>query len=262
MQSDMLAHDNASFYLGGRHFSCAVGVAVVAHLCAFLAWSITPKDMIMDVPVRVLNIKLGGGEDNSSAGADTKKTRMTINNATAEKHQEHLVRNPPQARKIPATSPPKERPAQEVTQSTATPLNSLEQSARQFVRARSLSAENAAALSPASGDGSVFGTNSASNADMLKRYEQMISFWIQRYKVYPQEARRQNMHGRGVIRIRINRQGTIVYRIIEQRTGYDMLDKAMLEMVQRANPVPPVPANYPRSGELLEFLVPVSYTAQ
>ena len=64
-----------------------------------------------------------------------------------------------------------------------------------------------------------------------------------------------------MVRIRIDRHGNIHYYELEHSTGYEMLDKAAIDMIRRANPVPAVPSDYPQ-GELLEFLIPVNYQLQ
>jgi protein TonB len=92
----------------------------------------------------------------------------------------------------------------------------------------------------------------------LRRYEQIISLSIQRNKVYPAEAKTQGLQGQAVIRIRINRQGNILYSRIEKPTRYPILNEAIAEMVRLSNPVPAVPVNYP-AGNLFEFLIPVSF---
>ncbi len=93
---------------------------------------------------------------------------------------------------------------------------------------------------------------------MVSHYEQLISLWIQKFKIYPAEARSQGMQGETVVRIRIDRQGNIRYYVLEHSTGYQVLDRAAIDMIRRANPVPAVPADYPK-GDLMEFLIPVGF---
>jgi len=94
---------------------------------------------------------------------------------------------------------------------------------------------------------------------MVSRYEQLISLWIQKFKLYPADAKTQGLQGDTVVRIRIDRQGNIRYYILEHSTGIPSLDRAAIDMIRRANPVPAVPNDYP-SGDLIEFLIPVNFS--
>jgi protein TonB len=127
--------------------------------------------------------------------------------------------------------------------------------AKQFVRTNAMQAPSA------KGNGSVMGNSTAKEAEMMSRYEQLISLWIEKFKKYPDEARSQGMQGETVVRIRIDRQGTVRYYILERSTGHQVLDKAAIDMVKRANPVPAVPNDYPQ-GDLIEFLIPVNFHLQ
>lgn len=90
------------------------------------------------------------------------------------------------------------------------------------------------------------------------RYEQEISVWIERHKLYPADAGRAS--GRVVLRVRVDRQGYVRYYAIEQSSNNPALDRAAIEMIRRANPVPAAPINYP-SDTLIEFLIPIQFVA-
>lgn len=90
------------------------------------------------------------------------------------------------------------------------------------------------------------------------RYEQQISQWIERHKIYPQEAGK--AAGTVVLRVRVDRQGYVRYYAVERTSGNEYLNRAAIEMMRRANPVPAAPANYP-AGNLIEFLIPVFFEA-
>lgn len=112
------------------------------------------------------------------------------------------------------------------------------------------------------GDGIVLGDASDaafnSPAAIRARYEQEISVWIERHKLYPAEAGR--ISGRVILRVRVDRQGYVRYYAIEQGSQNQALDRAAIEMIRRANPVPAAPTNYP-SDSLIEFLIPIQFEA-
>ncbi|MFV2004869.1 MAG: energy transducer TonB [Gammaproteobacteria bacterium] len=89
------------------------------------------------------------------------------------------------------------------------------------------------------------------------RYEQLLVAWLEKHKKYPGRAKRLRIEGEGILRILIDRTGQTQQVNLAQRTGNRLLDKAALEMAQRANPFPPMPENDPR--EKLEFMVPVAF---
>lgn len=89
------------------------------------------------------------------------------------------------------------------------------------------------------------------------RYEQLLVAWLEKHKKYPRRAKRLRIEGEGMLRILIDRTGQVRQVNLEQRTGNRLLDKAALEMAQRANPFPSMPENDPRGK--LEFMVPVAF---
>jgi periplasmic protein TonB len=88
-------------------------------------------------------------------------------------------------------------------------------------------------------------------------YEQLLVAWLEKHKKYPRRAKRLRIQGEAVLRILINRAGQTQQVTLERGTGNRLLDKAALEMAQRANPFPAMPDNDPRRG--LEFMVPVVF---
>jgi len=89
------------------------------------------------------------------------------------------------------------------------------------------------------------------------RYEQLLVAWLEQHKKYPHRAKRLRIEGEAVLRIVIDRSGQTQQVSLAQRTGNRLLDKAALEMAQRANPFPPMPENDLRTQ--LEFVVPVAF---
>ncbi len=92
------------------------------------------------------------------------------------------------------------------------------------------------------------------------QYEQLLVAWLEKHKKYPRRAKRLRIEGEGVLRILIDRTGRTRQIKLEQPTGNRLLDKAALEMAQRADPFPPMPDSDPR--QKLEFFVPVAFVLQ
>ena len=88
-------------------------------------------------------------------------------------------------------------------------------------------------------------------------YTNTLLTWLDRHKEYPWTARRRGVQGRVVLRLAVARSGAITEARVESSSGAEILDEAAIEMVQRANPVPPLPASFP--GDRAEFRVPVEF---
>ena len=108
-------------------------------------------------------------------------------------------------------------------------------------------------------EGSKLGNSTVASAEVMSRYEQQISAWIDRFKPNTLMAAGQPDRVTASVRIRIDKRGNIRYMQLEQSTGFAVLDHAAIETVRRANPVPPAPADYPVE-ESIEFIVPVVFT--
>ena len=250
MPDSRASHD----YLSNRHFVLILLMALVLHMVALYLWHRMPQTEVMDIPVRALNIKLGDGEESSQEavriaqpGADNQKDVESVISQMVQPLDDQMpaVAHPAnphgaQASKALDKAMAADAPAQE----SARKLSGM---AKQFVRANGLTATNK--------------TGTEKDAEMMSRYEQLISLWIEKFKLYPDEARAENMQGDTLVRIRIDRQGNIRYYILEHSTGYALLDRAAIDMVKRANPVPAVPHDYPKA-DLIEFLIPVNFHLQ
>ncbi len=104
------------------------------------------------------------------------------------------------------------------------------------------------------------GNSKAKDAEALIRYEQLLPLWLNRFRSYPPLARQLGLEGKGVVYLRINREGKVLYASISRSTGHQILDDALLAMVAAANPVLPVPADY--SVDYNEFSYQIEFNFQ
>ncbi len=111
-----------------------------------------------------------------------------------------------------------------------------------------------------SGTGGEGGTDSAAR-EVISKYEQLLSGWIDRHKIYPAAALKDGMEGKVVLRLRIRRNGEVIRAAIERSSGYVLLDQAVLETVTRSAAMPAVPSEYP-GGAQLEFLIPIRFSVK
>lgn len=89
-------------------------------------------------------------------------------------------------------------------------------------------------------------------------YFATLKAWLNRYKTYPSELKKAKRQGTVVISFTINRHGELVNAQIVTSSGEDGLDQAALRMLQRANPMPPLPSELGLNQ--LSLTIPVEYS--
>lgn len=80
---------------------------------------------------------------------------------------------------------------------------------------------------------------------------------LERFKRYPPAARRMRREGVVYIRFTMDRQGSILAKQIEESSGATVLDQEVLDLLSRAEPLPPPPPDV--KGEAIELVVPVEF---
>jgi protein TonB len=81
---------------------------------------------------------------------------------------------------------------------------------------------------------------------------------LDRHKEYPSAARWRRAEGVAVLRFAMRRDGTVVGWQITRSSGHGDLDAAVAEMIRRASPLPPPPADL--AGDPVELTVPVRFS--
>lgn len=284
----------ANRYLGGMDFGMMLLVAAVLHLLFILAYHLMPEKPPETIPVRVLNVRLGsesgtlmdaapmtaegqgGGpaaapESNASpsaasTAASTNASAPTPTNSTtpgnAEVRALDAMLSQLQNEETAKSGEKKRRPKPATAVNADTPLSEhADEGPVRYVRRPGEWGDGSSPAIGGEAKGSPLGNSSAADSEILRRYEQVISLWVVRNRVYPPEAFQRGLQGEAVVRIRINRQGRILSYRIEQSSGHSLIDASLSEMVKRSNPVPAVPENYPGAKEL-EFLISVSFYDQ
>lgn len=269
-------------YLNRQHFFSMLCVALAVHIVFGVAWALSPGLQVNKVPVHVLNIKLGSGDimamTDSSAGEEVSKASVT---KTAR--QPDPVPPPHEASREDSPQPEVSKTAEVPTKAAKKPQEQAEaQAASEKGKAnavRAFAPTGSAANAPLSshskpsqyvrrrgdergaGEGAALGNSVDSQAVMMQRYTQLISMWINRQKALLTRAVPEGMRGNIVVRLRIDRTGKIHMFKLDKATGVPVVDSAAGDMVRAANPVPPVPTDFP-GGSMFEFLIPISYTSQ
>lgn len=97
----------------------------------------------------------------------------------------------------------------------------------------------------------------AASAGAQASYVAALQAYLARYKRYPSLARSRNQEGVVMLYFAIDRQGALIEARIDRSSGYRQLDQAALDMVNRAAPFSPMPAEMLQSR--LELVVPIQY---
>lgn len=89
-------------------------------------------------------------------------------------------------------------------------------------------------------------------------YFATLNAHLARFKQYPSLARQRDQQGVAMLYFAIDAAGRVTAARIERTSGYEPLDEAALEMVWRAQPLPPILAGLGRSS--LALVVPVQFS--
>ena len=109
-----------------------------------------------------------------------------------------------------------------------------------------------------SGGASGKGGGQGSSAVSARGYYSTLAAWLARHKRYPEPARRRQEQGTVRVTFTIDRQGRLLSHRIAASSGHPLLDQEVKALVQRASPMPPIPAALGKSS--LTITVPISFT--
>ena len=84
---------------------------------------------------------------------------------------------------------------------------------------------------------------------------------LQKYKKYPPSAQARNKEGLNRLRFVVDAEGRVLSFELVSGSGNADLDRATLEMIKRAQPLPKPPAYLLHSGQI-EIIAPFAYTLQ
>lgn len=111
------------------------------------------------------------------------------------------------------------------------------------------------AAAAASGSGAAPG--GADSAAVRARYAAQIQAWLARHKDYPRRARMRRQEGIALLYFVVDRSGQVLRAQLQQSSGHDLLDREVMAMIQRAQPLPRMPDSM--SQPTLEMVVPVEF---
>ena len=88
-------------------------------------------------------------------------------------------------------------------------------------------------------------------------YQAQVLAHLQRFRVYPPEARNAGIRGTATVRFSLSSSGSVISASLGSGSGAPVLDQAAVAMVRRASPFPPIPPGLGRSH--MDFAAPVRF---
>lgn len=104
-----------------------------------------------------------------------------------------------------------------------------------------------------SGDNTAGGGVSGDQRD----YTATLLARLQQHREYPRRARARGQEGTVMLYFRVDRQGRVLGYQIRQSSGHRALDDEVESMIQRAQPLPPMPDSMAK--DTMELVVPVQF---
>ncbi len=96
-----------------------------------------------------------------------------------------------------------------------------------------------------------------SNANMEADYLATLASWLARHKRYPRAARRRNLEGVATLSFTVNAAGNVLRYEVVKSSGYDVLDREVVNMLQRAEPLPSLPQDL--GSATLDITIPIRF---
>ncbi len=156
---------------------------------------------------------------------------------------------PPKATPEPAKAPkPVEKSeAEPVVQPSGGPVDSVKSEGTVG------EATQSQAASSASGSGGGAAMSSAAFTD----YQAAVVQMLMRYREYPDRAKRRGIEGQNMVRLVIQRDGTVSFFEMTSPSGSSILDRATQDMIERVKRFPPFPEDMARTE--MNLTIPVIY---
>ena len=96
-------------------------------------------------------------------------------------------------------------------------------------------------------------------SDARPTWQSKLLSHLARYKRYPEDARRRGFEGVNRLRFVVDANGKVLAYSLVGKSGSASLDRATLEMIRRAQPLPPPPPELLNNGSL-EVVAPFVYS--
>ncbi|TBV77386.1 energy transducer TonB [Pseudoxanthomonas winnipegensis] len=234
-----------------RRWLLGLGLVLAAHalvIVALLAWPARTPLPPPAAPPQALMLELAPAPRAPPAAPSELPPGPT------QRARQASARAAPPARPTPPPAPVAQAPAQPQTQPAPTPAQhedaTSDQAAAQASAPPSIAAPAADAYAAAQ-------SLAGATAQAHVTWQAQLLGHLQRYKRYPRTAQRRRQEGVVQVGFAVDRRGHASEVHVVQGSGRDTLDAEALATVQRADPLPPPPADLP--GDPVRVVVPVEF---
>jgi len=90
-----------------------------------------------------------------------------------------------------------------------------------------------------------------------QEYVRALMAWLLRHRIYPDAAKKEKAQGIVQVRFTIDREGRVLSARVERGPGHASLERAALDVLARASPLPPIPPSMPMRR--LTITLPIEY---
>lgn len=164
----------------------------------------------------------------------------------------HVERPPPPKPKPPEKKPEPPKPAPEPPPQVASkPAAEPQPYYRPAPPAQTMAAVPAAMPMPAA-------PRMAPDPSIEANYLGLLLASLEKHKEYPRRAQQRRQQGTVQLRFVLHRDGSVSSYSVHRSSGHRLLDEAVIEMIQRAVPLPPIPPSLDKTN--WEIVLPVNFT--
>ena len=285
------------FGLRGRHLSASLFLHIAILLIVAALQTTPPEDYPIEIAVLLIEEKIGsnivdddsGAAAGASAAAAAAKPTAAPAAASADVPvpvaQPKAVARPnpkptaPARKKAAEPSPQKasseakptkapipEARVSEVATASADPSNNAEDgkegqssgTGQGTASAQSTGQANGQGTGSGTGEGRSSGSGGGKKGGAADDYLERVRRSLERFKRYPDEARKLKQEGTVQVSFVLARDGSVLSAQVTGGSGFVLLDQAALDMFNAASPLPPVP-NYVE-GETVKIGMPISFS--
>ena len=193
--------------------------------------------------------------------AEPVPTARPVETETVEAREPPAVKPPPPPK--PRREPQRQAPARVAAPPTPTPQTVAEAAPAAPAPAAAAPAADPGPPAPTRGTpGAAQGSDVDSDAGgglpgPTPDYLGLLRAWLEKHKEYPRPSRNRREEGTVLLRFVMERSGRVVSHRIERSSGHPALDRAVEEMLARAQPLPAMPPEMLQAK--LELVVPVQF---
>ncbi|MGO1119216.1 TonB family protein [Rhodovibrionaceae bacterium A322] len=100
-------------------------------------------------------------------------------------------------------------------------------------------------------------TKGGGSPGAAKDYMSFLLAWLHKHKEYPREARRRRQEGTAFLYFEMDRDGRVQEHRLQTSSGYRSLDREVMALIRRAQPLPKPPPEV--EGAMIKLVVPVQF---